>query len=109
MFEEREELAALAGYARKGDENVAIERIGKGGIPSTPRLDTPARSSGSAFSVERPSPSASSSIAAASPARPWERVRRGELSINDYLDIKVDQATSHLRDLPAAALREVRA
>jgi hypothetical protein len=77
---------------------MSIDRIGKGG-GGTPvsGIDQPGSSSaggvsksGADFKVQR---------AAASEAiglEPLERLRSGEITVSQYLDIKVEQATAHL-------------
>jgi len=92
---------------------MAIDRIGKGpgattGLPSADRT-TPA---GPTTEAERPfepraSGSASSREVAASQSAalgPLERLRAGEIDLPGYLDLKVEQATAHLRGLPRVEL-----
>lgn len=76
---------------------MSINRIGKG-PGTTPPTTSPVGSSGAAsrpFSVGAPTTGAvqGSSTQGVSPA---EQVRRGELSLDAYLDLRVREATSHL-------------
>jgi phosphoserine phosphatase len=41
-------------------------------------------------------------------ASPLERFRAGEIDLETYLDLKVDEATAHLVGLPAEQLEHVR-
>jgi len=77
---------------------MSIDRIGKGGGgPPVSGIDQPGASSssgvsksGAGFKVQR---------AAAGEAvglEPLERLRSGEITVSQYLDIKVEQATAHL-------------
>jgi hypothetical protein len=42
------------------------------------------------------------------PRTALERLRAGDIDVNGYVDIKVNEATSHLAALPAAELERVR-
>jgi hypothetical protein len=78
---------------------MSIDRIGKGG-GGTPAsgVGQPGASStadvGSKQGADFKVPKAAPTQAAA--AEPLERLRSGEISVSQYLDIKVEQATSHL-------------
>jgi hypothetical protein len=99
---------------------MGIDRIGKGGgappsAPSTPPqgsvgpLDRAQRPE-KAFEV-RPERAAEASQAQApqSVARsPLERLRAGEIDVDQYVDLKVDQATAHLRGLRATEIDAIR-
>ena len=74
---------------------MSIDRIGKGGgglpvsgigTPST----TEVGSKGGEFKVQKTAP------AEGVATEPLERLRSGEISVSQYLDIKVEEATSHL-------------
>lgn len=43
------------------------------------------------------------------PAPPLERLRRGEVDLDGYLDLKVHEATAHLKGLRPAELEWIRA
>jgi hypothetical protein len=51
-----------------------------------------------------------SAAAAVEPTRaaPLERLRSGEVDVHGYLDLKVDEATAHLKHLPPAELTSIR-
>jgi hypothetical protein len=74
---------------------MSIDRIGKGGgATPTDGVGKPAASSevakpGAEFKVQKSDP-----IEAARPA--LDRLRAGEISLPQYLDIKVSEATAHL-------------
>ena len=75
---------------------MSIDRIGKGGPPVSPvgPSDAPSTtgvgSTGGEFKVTK------SGQTEAVATGPLDRLRSGEISMSQYLDIKVDQATSHL-------------
>jgi len=84
---------------------MGIDRIGRGGPPTAP---TPARGTETtgAFEVRpthTPAPAnAPAQVAPTMPAvTPLERLRAGEIDLDGYLDLKVDQATAHLHGLGA--------
>jgi hypothetical protein len=93
---------------------MGIDRIGQGGPPvPVPEAGGPSRAdpSGSPFRV----PSAAldpvagpqgASAPAASTA--LERLRAGEIDLGGYVDLKVDEATSHLSALPVDQLESIR-
>ena len=39
---------------------------------------------------------------------PLDRFRAGEIDLRGYLDLKVEEATAHLRDLPAAEMDDIK-
>jgi hypothetical protein len=101
---------------------MGIDRIGKGGTaspapPSTPsetsldRTSSPARI-GRPFEPQSSAPVDGPSPAGAAAAGPLQRLQSGNLTLDRYLDAKVDEATAQLAlspsDLSAvrAALRE---
>jgi hypothetical protein len=77
---------------------MSIDRIGKGGGgPPVTGIDQPGSASTTGvgskdgeFKVQRAAP------AEGIGAEPLDRLRSGEISISQYLDIKVEQAMSHL-------------
>jgi hypothetical protein len=76
---------------------MSIDRIGKGGPGSPvsgigdPSGATGVGSKGGEFKVSKSGPS---DVAAAK--GPLDQLRSGEITMSQYLDIKVDEATSHL-------------
>lgn len=89
---------------------MAIDRIGKGGPPAAPpapeagRVDAPAKvdRGAPAFEIERRPPSTAAAPVAPAPpsgSAALERLRRGEVDLDGYLDLKVDEATRHLHGL----------
>lgn len=86
---------------------MSIDRIGKGSGIAPPAADGPKGPSattgtGETFRVPR--------TAEATAPSAVERVRSGELSVDRYLDIKVNEATAHLAGkLPADHLAFVQA
>ena len=97
---------------------MAIDRIGKGGaLPPTPETGGPAgatKAGGPAapFAVERSEkagPAASTQNTQATEATsPLARLRSGEVDVNGYVDLKVDEATKGLKGVPAAELAEIK-
>jgi hypothetical protein len=75
---------------------MSIDRIGKGGGGSPvsgigdPSATTGVGSKGGEFKVSKGGPA---EVAAKGPL---EQLRSGEITMSQYLDIKVDEATSHL-------------
>jgi hypothetical protein len=51
---------------------------------------------------------APASPAAVSATGPLERLRAGEIDLKRYLDLKVDEATTHLKALPPVELEAIR-
>jgi hypothetical protein len=89
---------------------MAIDRIGKGAPSAPPKpASGPERTSDAPKTFEvRPShtaapnttaPAAAVAPAAPAGAGPLERLRGGEIDLDRYLDLKVDEATAHLRGL----------
>jgi hypothetical protein len=76
---------------------MSIHRIGKTpGIPaSTPAPVAPTGAASRPFSVGAPGPGAVAGPAATG-VSPAEQVRGGELSLDAYLDLRVQEATRHL-------------
>ncbi len=93
---------------------MGIDRIGKGGGATPPIDATPtgvgaprAAEPSRAFRVEPSRTESAVPVDAARPS-PLDRLRSGELDMNGYLDLKVDEATTHLRALPPGELTAVR-
>lgn len=86
---------------------MGIDGIGGGGIPpggiggpGGPGGPKGPKGSGEAFSV-----GATDAPEQAGPSDALERVQRGELSVDEYLDTRVAEATAHLQNrLPAEQL-----
>jgi len=73
---------------------MSIDRIGKSpSLPPPSAGGATPTSSPRAFSVEGSAPTRASAVAGASPA---EQVRQGEISLDQYLDLRVREATAHL-------------
>jgi len=97
---------------------MAIDRIGKGGaLPPTPETGEPAgpTKAGAAtapFTVERTdktgSTAAAQKVAGPDASSPLARLRSGEVDVNGYVDLKVDEATKSLKGVPAAELAEIK-
>jgi hypothetical protein len=98
---------------------MAIDRIGKGGVPpvapqgagASERI-SPSSGAGGAEktfevrpSVERAGPTQPPQAVGTTPL---ERLRAGEIDVDGYVDLKVEQATAHLRGLPSAQIEAIR-
>jgi hypothetical protein len=87
---------------------MSIDGIGRppGGPGGVGPLGGPAKSgaTGEGFHVER-----SAAPAGAAPSDPLSRLQSGEISVDQYLDARVDEAVSHLvSKLPAEAVEHIR-
>jgi hypothetical protein len=94
---------------------MAIDRIGKGGAPPAaggaggPTGPNRPAEAGKTFSVD-----AAEGATAARPAdavaapSPLAELRAGRLSLDGYLDAKVNEATAHLEGMPPAKLAELK-
>jgi hypothetical protein len=92
---------AIDGIGRKGPVVAPDPAAGAGGASGTAsptREFDPGR-------AERPA--ASSSVEGAAPTA-LERLRSGVITLAEYLELKVEQATAHLTMLPPAELESVR-
>ena len=97
---------------------MGIDRIGKGGAPpATPETQGTGSTErkGSVekpFSVERPDATKAASHAggteAATITSPLARLRAGEIDVNGYVDLKVDEAIQGLDGLSAAELDDIK-
>lgn len=94
---------------------MGIDGIGKRGGPAPQGPSGPSAKRGAGevdrpFEVERPGATEQAAAArGADPASPLARLRAGEIDVNKYVDLKVDEATRGLDGLPKADLDEIRA
>jgi uncharacterized protein (DUF2342 family) len=91
---------------------MGIDSIGKKGPPSPP-LPAGVGGASHATAVGRPfevpgSQGAAKAETVEAPRTALDRLRAGEIDVNGYVDIKVNEATSHLAALPPAELEQVR-
>jgi len=70
----------------KGGGGPPVSGIGQGGSPSASEVG----SKGGEFKVQKAAP------AEGVATEPLDRLRSGEISVSQYIDIKVEQATAHL-------------
>jgi hypothetical protein len=88
---------------------MGIDRIGKGGgVGKPPEIGgTPAaKETGRPFEVQKgQAPKPAEAIQKSSPL---ERLRAGEIDVNGYVDLKVEEATAHLKAMPADELDAIR-
>ena len=100
---------------------MAIDRIGKGGnVPQIPDTHAPsaAQKTGATFKVDRnesvtgaaeaTQAGKAEKLEGASAASPLARLRAGEVDVNGYVDLKVDEATKGLHGVPPADLAEIK-
>lgn len=97
---------------------MAIDRIGKGGtLPQVPDTAGPgaAQKTGATFEVGRTESATgadattkATGIEGTSASSPLARLRAGEVDVNGYVDLKVDEATKGLHGLPPADLAEIK-
>lgn len=93
---------------------MATERIGGKGQPTAPPPPAtrvgPPEETGKPFELESPRALAPTQGPLPIPATrtALERYRAGELDLDGYLDLKVDEATAHLGALPAQDLEAIR-
>lgn len=97
---------------------MGIDGIGKGGgarppIPASDGKDVgsigAAQKPEKAFGVDKaPSTKDAASVDATSATTPLARLRAGEIDVNGYVDLKVDEATASLKGVPAAELEEIK-
>jgi hypothetical protein len=69
----------------KGGGGPPVSGVGPSGAPSATEVGT-----GADFKVSKAAPVDAASV------QPLDRLRSGEISVSQYLDIKVQEATSHL-------------
>ncbi len=95
---------------------MGIDRIGKGGgIPPTPETATGGvEKKGQVektFSVERPDATKGldrSGAVDTTTTSPLARLRAGEIDVNAYMDLKVDEATSGLSGISSSKLADIK-
>lgn len=89
---------------------MAIDRIGGKGPPvPTPGTDAPTKS-GATFEVSKPEPAnVARAVEHVGIKPPLERLRAGEIDASTYVDLKVDEATRHMKHLRAEDLSTIRA
>jgi hypothetical protein len=91
---------------------MGIDRIGKGGPPPvSPEAATgPAGPAREPFAVDRSDRAESANKAEVGPssASPLARLRAGEIDVDRYVDLKVDEATAALHGLSKAELADVK-
>jgi hypothetical protein len=94
---------------------MGIDRLGGKG-PTRPPQETGGASktteAGRPFEVGKPAlqkaEDAAQAQGVAAPRTALERLKAGEVGLDGYLDLKVDEATAHLRGLPPVELDAVR-
>lgn len=92
---------------------MGIDSIGKKGPPLPPDAHgvsgaaRPAEASRH-FSVGKSAPAEGAGPVGATPTA-LDRLRAGEVDVNGYVDLKVNEATEHLKMLPAAELERIKA
>jgi hypothetical protein len=101
---------------------MAIDNIGKKGAPGAPLpsgsgVEGPSRGASVGRPFEVPgnasvgttgTQNAAPADAVQPPRTALERLRAGEIDVNGYVDLKVNEATTHLGALPAPELERVR-
>ena len=97
---------------------MGVDRIGQGGPPvSLPETGSPSQATppGAAFQVHSPASAApapaggSAEVSAPATSSALDRFRAGDVDLGGYVDLKVDEATSHLSaSLPAGQLEAIR-
>ena len=76
---------------------MGIDRIGRAGsgAPVTPAVSTPAEPSGAV--TESFASVAKRAVGEASPASLIDQLKSGQIDMNRFLDLRVEQATAHLQ------------
>lgn len=99
---------------------MGIDGIGKNGTSGPAAPSSHSERSGAArpartdrpFEVSAPEPANSAAArpvgAVEVPPTALERLRAGDLDVNGYVDVKVNDATTHLKALPAPELEAIR-
>jgi len=85
-----------------------VDRIGKGGTPPpvTNTTQAPAaEKTGKAFEVEKARPAQQASTIEGAPL---EQLKAGKIDFEQYLSIKVDEATAHLKGLAPPQIDSIR-
>jgi hypothetical protein len=91
---------------------MGIDRVGKS-EPFVPVPETSGSSktlpAGQAFQVPKPAATAAPQEVKSETSRsPLDRLRAGEIDASGYVNLKVDEATSHLSGLPRVELDSIR-
>lgn len=91
---------------------MGIDGIGKKPPTPPPATQTggPSRAheAGRPFEVTRPAPAAQAAPVQPLAPTPLDRLRAGEIDVNGYVELKVNEATAHLAALPPSELEAVR-
>jgi hypothetical protein len=97
---------------------MGIDGIGKGGsLPPSPDIQGtgtvgPTHAPSKAFHVERTDTTTgverTDNVGSADVTSPLARLRTGEIDVNGYIDLKIDQATSGLRGLSSSELDDIK-
>ena len=96
---------------------MAIDRIGKGGAPPpTPETGAPAgaEKAGAAapFKVDRGADAAPAdatrNVQSTDATSPLGRLKAGEIDVQGYVDLRVEEATKSLKGLPPAELDDIK-
>ena len=91
---------------------MAIDRIGKGGPvapPQSPSEANPAEKTGRTFEVrsEKSEAKAGAAEVGGVAATPLARLHAGQVDVNGYLDLKVEEATAALKGLNPTELTAI--
>jgi hypothetical protein len=89
---------------------MAIDRVGKGGAPPpAPAASGPSATDRSfVVDVAESTPKTSAAAEVTAAASPLARLRAGEIDLDRYMDLKVDEATRGLHGLSAEELDDVK-
>lgn len=93
---------------------MGIDRIGKGGAPPAPELGSTEKATKTGavdkpFSVERTKATTSASaVEGAQRSSPLAQLKAGQIDMDRYLDLRVDEATKALDKMPASDLADVK-
>jgi hypothetical protein len=90
---------------------MGIDGISRKGPPTTPPPDVggPSRPTEAGPTFRLPSTAAATHVGAVQvPRGALDRLRAGEVDLQGYLDLKVDEATAHLAALPPVELQALR-
>jgi hypothetical protein len=94
---------------------MSIDRIGKGSAPPPPRpvtgAEKPHAEAPKAFEVHVERAAATGQVAPveAKGAGALDRLRAGEIDLDGYLDLKVNEATAHLQGMRPTEIEGIRA
>ena len=91
---------------------MGIDRIGKGpgGAAPLPGAQDAGKVGGASRTFEVRGEGATKEVEGAKSAAttPLERLRAGEIDVHGYIDLQVDEATSHLKGLDASELDSIK-